>query len=41
MAYYLYRFKNLMPDDYIKKSAGARAVIRAFYEKDMELKDAR
>ncbi len=34
--YYLFLEKNMMPGSYYSLPAGEKAVIRAFFEKDME-----
>ncbi len=34
--YYLFAEKNILPGSYYNLPAGEKAVIRAFFEKDME-----
>lgn len=39
--YYLFKEKGIMPGDYYRMAPGDKVVIRAFFEKDMEIRARR
>lgn len=39
--YYLFKEKGVMPGNYYRLPAGDKVVIRAFFEKDMECRQAK
>jgi len=39
--YYLFKEKNIMPGSYYNLSPGEKIILRAFFEKDMEIRSGK